>query len=65
MINYYVVVFLVWQGPLGTITVIFKFLAKWFEKCNSSWEKKTTDYNYISEFQEKFILQKWHLQLHF
>ena len=23
------------------------------------------DYNYISEFQEEFILQKLHLQLHF
>ena len=34
------------------------------EKCNSSWGKPS-DYNYIMEFQEEFILQKLHLQLHF
>ena len=34
------------------------------EKCNSSWGK-LSDYNYISEFQEEFVLQKLHLQLHF
>ena len=37
---------------------------KILEKCNGSWGKPS-DYNYISEFQEQFILQKLHLQSHF
>ena len=34
------------------------------EKCNGSWGKPS-DCNYNLEFQEEFILQKLHLQLHF
>ena len=33
-------------------------------KCNSFWATPS-DYNYISEFEEEFILQNLHLQWHF
>ena len=47
------------------LQLLFKSLAELIlEKYNSSWGKPS-DYNYISEFQEKLILQKLQLQLHF
>ena len=43
---------------------VFESLAELIlEKCHSSWGKPS-DYNYISEFQEEFMLQELHLQLH-
>ena len=44
-----------------TITYLNALAELILEKCNS-FGGKSSDYNYISEFQEEFILQKLHLQ---
>ena len=43
---------------------MFEFPAKFIHENGNSSCGKPSDYSYISEFQEEFVLQKLHLQLH-